>query len=357
MASMAVLSFCFTLLVLLTSSFYLAKKAYAQDPFNFGGDDGDGDVIILGWGKDGSGSNGDGSSSGGYSGYSGYSGSDSGSDNGGLSVFADFDTNKAMSYRLAHGILAAICFVIIFPVGAIIMRSVKGRHTWAIHAVIQVIAFVIYVIAAALGFKLVDMVRIPPNGSSLLEMSSTNAHPIIGIVILVALVFQPQLGYMHHSKFKRIQHRTIYSHLHIWVGRIALTLGIINGGVGLRLANASEDAKIAYSVIAAVIWLLWLFIAVIREVRSGKKDLEHGIETRSYATESLAPHPGHAHYRHNSNSDDPSPPYTPGPLYGGPPVYEGGATNVRAAKDSVVDDGSVSPLSHQQIPRDDERRV
>jgi hypothetical protein len=51
------------------------------------------------------------------------------------------------------------------------------------------------------------------------------------------------------------------------MGRILITLGMINGGLGLLLAdNASRGEKIAYGVIAGFIWLLWMVIAVLGEL-------------------------------------------------------------------------------------------
>jgi hypothetical protein len=63
------------------------------------------------------------------------------------------------------------------------------------------------------------------------------AHPIIGIVLFILIFFQPILGYMHHRLFKKYKRRTFWSHAHIWLGRIIITLGIINGGLGLDLAH------------------------------------------------------------------------------------------------------------------------
>jgi hypothetical protein len=76
---------------------------------------------------------------------------------------------------------------------------------------------------------------------------------------------------MHHVQFKKHHRRTIWSHAHLWVGRIAITLGIINGGLGLKLADrlgmGSMAGKIVYSVLASFIWVAWVAAAVIGERR------------------------------------------------------------------------------------------
>lgn len=131
-------------------------------------------------------------------------------------------------------------------------------------------------------------------------------HPIIGIVVFVALFFQPILGLVHHLLFKRHQTRTIWSHGHIWLGRLAITLGIINGGLGFQLANrpGSHSAMIAYSVIAGVMWLVWVAASIIGESRrrktmAGAEPLYKSESPRSETAQremSDVPHPEQGHY-------------------------------------------------------------
>lgn len=97
-----------------------------------------------------------------------------------------------------------------------------------------------------------------------------NHHPIIGIVVFVMLFFQPILGVLHHSGYKRFSRRTVWSHAHIWVGRIGISLGIINGGLGLKLANNTNSGKIAYAIVAAVVWLVWVAAAAWGEIKRNK---------------------------------------------------------------------------------------
>ena len=66
----------------------------------------------------------------------------------GLSI----DFEKANSIRNIHGILAAVLFVGVFPLGAILMRVAK-RHVW-LHAGVQVVALGAYVAAAGMGIWL-----------------------------------------------------------------------------------------------------------------------------------------------------------------------------------------------------------
>ena len=87
------------------------------------------------------------------------------------------------------------------------------------------------------------------------------------------IFFQPFFGLMHHLLFKRHLRRTFWSYAHLWLGRIIVTLGIINGGLGLRLARRlpigrpSRGAIIGYSVAAGVMWLLYVLAVVLGENR------------------------------------------------------------------------------------------
>ncbi|RYP72467.1 hypothetical protein DL770_007969 [Monosporascus sp. CRB-9-2] len=261
----------------------------------------------------------------------------------------DFPSGDAMHYREIHGILAAIAFVGLFPLGSIFVRVIPGRFAWIVHAITQTVAYIVFIGAAVLGLYLVNTIRIPPNGASLLATSTVNVHPIIGIVILTLLFFQPILGIVHHVKFKRLGRRTAWSHLHLWNGRAMVTLGIVNGGLGLGLASASPGSIAAYSVVAAIVWLLWVLAAAYGELRwrwrrgakweDGKEKTEGagrasgrggGRETTMATTATtVTSSSGNSDVGAVAGEpwrrpDTPTPPYTPGPagpdlaVYGGP---------------------------------------
>lgn len=89
--------------------------------------------------------------------------------------------------------------------------------------------------------------------------------------MFIALLFQPILGVLHHLGFKKHGNRTVISHLHIWIGRIMVTLGIVNGGLGLLLAANSRSGEIIYAVVAAVFWFVWMVAACFGEVRKATR--------------------------------------------------------------------------------------
>jgi hypothetical protein len=166
---------------------------------------------------------------------------------------------------IAHGVLAALAFVILFPVGSILIRLGSFRGVWIIHGLFQLFAYLVYIAAFGIGVWMIN--NIPVN---LLD----NYHPIIGIVVFVLLFFQPILGFIHHLKFKKYSRRTVWSYGHLWLGRILITLGMINGGLGLLLASdapastgfaPTRSQVIAYGVIAGVMWLLWASASIYGE--------------------------------------------------------------------------------------------
>ena len=65
--------------------------------------------------------------------------------------------------------------------------------------------------------------------------------------------------------FKKYSRRTVWSYGHLWLGRAAITLGIINGGLGLQLADNTHKGEVAYAVVAAVMYLLYVGSIVIGE--------------------------------------------------------------------------------------------
>ncbi|KAI1261091.1 hypothetical protein F5Y18DRAFT_403377 [Xylariaceae sp. FL1019] len=276
---------------------------------------------------------------------------------------AGFDISAAMRYRSIHGISAAVAFAFLFPLGSIVMRVIPGKLTWIVHGLVQLIAYILYIAAAGLGLLLVNMVRVPPQGSSLLSMAATNAHPIIGIVLLVVLFFQPVLGFIHHRQFKKLGGRTWASYAHLWIGRLGITLGIINGGLGLALTDATGSPVLTYAVVAGVMWVLWVIAAIFGEIRRSRKTPK--VEDKNYARNAVASMPAN-HSTANSyadhpvlpivpasalGSDDmPSPPYTPGPLYERH-VAGGQSQEMRNMKEVMDRADTVSSYSSHEMGR------
>ncbi|KAF2641965.1 hypothetical protein P280DRAFT_489318 [Massarina eburnea CBS 473.64] len=198
----------------------------------------------------------------GYGGYGPGSSNPYSGGSGSNSQFGSFleDGQKKL---IAHGVLAALAFVILFPVGSILIRLGSFRGIWLVHGLFQIFAYLVYIAAFGLGIWIVNSIPYV----NLLD----NYHPIIGIVVFCLLFFQPILGLLHHFQFKKHQRRTIWSHGHLWLGRIVVTLGIINGGLGMLLATEtgffapSRGQIIAYGVVAGIMWVAWVAASIVGE--------------------------------------------------------------------------------------------
>lgn len=140
------------------------------------------------------------------------------------------------------------------------IRIFSFRGLWLVHGLFQIFAYIVYIAAFAMGIWMayhIDMLH--------------NHHPIIGMICFVLLLVQPFLGFIHHFAFKKYSRRVFWSYAHLWIGRIVITLGIINGGLGLQLSQKinfnppKQSYIIAYAVVAGVMWLLYVASAIYGE--------------------------------------------------------------------------------------------
>ncbi|KAK7559724.1 integral membrane protein [Phyllosticta citricarpa] len=163
--------------------------------------------------------------------------------------------------QTAHGVVAALAWAVFFPAGAISIRVFSFPGLVWFHAAWQIFSYGLYIAGFGLGVYLATQ-----------DNYMKEYHPIIGVVLFVLLFFQPIFGWLHHVLFKKYGGRTFWSHLHLWLGRILITLGVINGGLGLKLAgNTQKKYTVTYGVIAGIIWVVYMIAAVYGEVKRMKK--------------------------------------------------------------------------------------
>lgn len=150
----------------------------------------------------------------------------------------------------AHGVIMAITFAILYPIGSILMPLI-GR--WLVHGVVQLIAFFLMWAGFGLGYYY---------SKNTLDTFFNDTHTRMGTIVVALLGIQPILGWIHHAGYKRYQRRTIISHIHIWYGRVLLAVGIVNGGIGMHEKGTDEKYKIAYAVVAGVLGGLYIGAAI-----------------------------------------------------------------------------------------------
>ncbi|KAI1137877.1 CBD9-like protein [Hypoxylon sp. FL0543] len=159
---------------------------------------------------------------------------------------------------LGHGIIMAVVMVIMYPLGSALM-PLFGK--WILHASWQFLAFLLMWAGFGLGIVASQRIR--------LDFNST--HTILGTVVVCLMVVQPVLGWVHHQYFVKHQRRGLVSHAHIWYGRALLVMGVVNGGLGLQLADASRTFFVVYEVLAAIIFAIYIASAVFGELRRTRR--------------------------------------------------------------------------------------
>ncbi|KAL8775921.1 MAG: hypothetical protein Q9194_003501 [Teloschistes cf. exilis] len=179
--------------------------------------------------------------------------------------------------EMTHGILMGIAFVIFFPAGAILIRLLRSPNAIWIHAATQLFAYTL----ALAGFGLGVYIAVYP------RKQINVYHPIIGIVVIGFFALQPVWALVQHYYWRKEKKRTVWGIVHVWLGRVVLTLGMINGGLGLMLSDNTTKGEIGYGVVAAVMWLSWAGVAVwseFKKAKGGGPAGESGMEERKEAS-------------------------------------------------------------------------
>ncbi|KAF2720857.1 iron reductase domain protein, partial [Polychaeton citri CBS 116435] len=122
---------------------------------------------------------------------------------------------------IIHGLIMSLVWVIIFPVGAAVLKIMR-KVLW--HAACQGIGAVLFLMATAGGIKV----------SSLYNRSKhfSSPHQVIGILLLIAVILQFALGLVHHRLYKKNQQPTLMGKIHRYLGPVTMVIGLINGFIG-----------------------------------------------------------------------------------------------------------------------------
>merc|ERR1711977_310171 len=134
---------------------------------------------------------------------------------------------------------APIAFVLFYPLGAIGIRILSFKSLVYMHAGWMMFTYLIVLASMGMGVWM-----------AVLRGQMGEAHSIIGLVVVGGLLIQPVTGLTHHLLYKRVGRPNAATYPHIWWGRAIITLGIINGGLGLKLSANTKSGEIAYGVVA-----------------------------------------------------------------------------------------------------------
>ncbi|KAI4132040.1 MAG: hypothetical protein LQ347_002717 [Umbilicaria vellea] len=194
----------------------------------------------------------------------------------------------------AHGVVMGLAFLILFPLGAMAMRIPGLKGAFGVHIGTQLFAYITAIIGLGLGIwlanntrtvRLLDFHEFLPSSTSTCadrprshtQFNSDN-HPPLGVAIIVLLLFQPPLGYMHHRVFVQKRRSSIWTYAHMWYGRVLIALGIIEGFTGLGLASdvanqlpsSIRSGKIAWGILAAMTVVLYVGVVLMALFRRRK---------------------------------------------------------------------------------------
>ncbi|QUC22350.1 uncharacterized protein UV8b_06591 [Ustilaginoidea virens] len=144
---------------------------------------------------------------------------------------------------LAHGIIAAIVFLLLVPLAVMLARFYSREPGYAIvyHAQLQVFSGLMLLSVFILGFFAVGP-----------ERNLTNPHHGIGLAIFVLFLLQLVGGRLvrHITKL-----RSLRITIHQWSGRAIALLGIVQVPLGLALYGSPKYLFILYAL-----WMTFLFI-------------------------------------------------------------------------------------------------
>ncbi|KAI9763461.1 MAG: hypothetical protein M1840_000475 [Geoglossum simile] len=225
-------------------------------PFGWGGPYGGNDNNDPNSGNPGSSDN---------SGNNGNSGSSSSSDSAAIGT----TPRKLQSIRTAHCIVMSLTFLVLLPIGAILMRVLSFPSLVYIHAIAQLFSLTLALSGFALGVWYIRTTKQP---------FSSQPHYILGTAVISMLLLQPFFGFLHHAMYRQYERKTFMTLIHVWYGRLIFLLALVNGALGLKLGKSlrggMETATITYSVIAAVVGTLYIAVLLFSAWKGNRKGEE-----------------------------------------------------------------------------------
>ncbi|KAI1425039.1 hypothetical protein F5Y12DRAFT_749413 [Xylaria sp. FL1777] len=164
-------------------------------------------------------------------------------------VLRSAETGYVDKKAILHAVFMVLAFVGMYPFGILVLRvggSVRG------HAINQTVAFGLVLVGAILGFVI----------STYYNRSKkfNTPHQIIGILVFIFVIAQFMLGFLHHRIYKKTLQPTKMAPIHVWLGRLVILLGVVNGFVGFPLAlSPGYD----FALLGVVSFVLPVFLLIL----------------------------------------------------------------------------------------------
>ncbi|KAM3417368.1 hypothetical protein BST61_g5618 [Cercospora zeina] len=168
------------------------------------------------------------------------------------------DLTKIKHVMTAHGVVASLAWAVVMPLGAIVIRRVPSSKAWLIHAGIMIWGLIMF--TSAFGMGIWDVAQWKADINHFM-------HTIIGTSVFAFAWLQPFLGLAHHFIWAKTQKRTLISGLHVYFGRLLISVGMVNGAIGLALARVSGPEKWAYGVLVSLVWIAYTLATLDWEIK------------------------------------------------------------------------------------------
>lgn len=165
-------------------------------------------------------------------------------------------TADSSSDRMAHGLIMSIAFLFLLPSFALTVYLPFPKKIRFIHAPLQVVDIILLIAGLVLGLNLGRPIGF-----------TAGYHQVIGYFVLgILFSLQPILGALQHRHYTRTGGRSIFGVFHQWLGRLAILLGIINGGLGFMQTGPVGStyvprwSVVAYGIVAGLMFLLYVAV-------------------------------------------------------------------------------------------------
>jgi len=158
---------------------------------------------------------------------------------------------------ITHGLIMAICFVVLFPTGALLTRLPFRLAFWA-HLICQCSTTLGVLAGCVLGiYNSIHNSKYP---------TLDTPHQALGLTTTLLLLVQPTLGFrgfLHNRHHPKYHTPALAGQLHRYLGPIVILAGVVNGSLGLVLAH-NPDRLPAYGaacIFVAIVYLVtfWIF--------------------------------------------------------------------------------------------------
>lgn len=178
--------------------------------------------------------------------------------------------------RAVHAAIMSLAFLVMFPLAALTIYLPYTQKVRLIHAPLQVVSIILMIVGLERGVQLAKFV-------DLLD----GYHQVIGFIVFAWMVIaQPALGLAQHLHFRKNKTRSPMGSGHRWLGRVMIALGIVNGGLGFYQTGRVGSryvptyAVIVYSVVAVVVFLIYMGVILFSTFSSRRSDSLPGEKAR-----------------------------------------------------------------------------